>query len=171
MTRSPSLYLAIIEGLHVTTSQKYHSGFLIPGATWCNRFVSDATAALGCAVPFMLANEMVEKYLAGDGKRDGWAELTPVGAQSASSIAAADAKLGLPVVAGYVNLHCAVCGKLLEAHVGVDHPFKDGHGHVAMVVPSEKPGTWIAQAGAMNYDLAPISWGFGAIEPRFFVHP
>ncbi len=65
--------------------------------------------------------------------------------------AKAAAELGQPTIASWLN------------------PSGD-HGHIAMVTPSLRPGCHIAQAGRLNYESAPLNWGFGSYEPDYFTH-
>lgn len=45
-------------------------------------------------------------------------------------------------------------------------------GHIAVLVPSlDEGGTWIAQAGAVNFTRGSLARGFGDKEPEFFSHP
>jgi len=45
-------------------------------------------------------------------------------------------------------------------------------GHIAVLVPDGgEPGTWIAQAGASNFERGKLSRGFGNLQPLFFAHP
>ncbi len=146
MTRTPEAYLAAIAALDVEHAEKYQPGHLLPGATWCNLFCEDACKALKVPLPGeMLANALHDWLGSPEGKQAGWLELVDVGAASAA------AGLGQPTIASWKNPD-------------------GGHGHIAMVVPSERFGCHIAQAGRTNYQSAPLNWGFGSYEPTFFTH-
>lgn len=118
------------------------------GLTWCNKFIKLVTALLECAVPFLLANDQLD-WLAGDaGAAHGWRAVTPQEAM-------ADAAKGCPVIVGWKN------------------PDPKGHGHIALVraPPPGRSGVWISQAGAHNYELAPLINGFGNHAPLvWFAH-
>lgn len=119
--------------------------------TWCNRFVSDATRALGCPVPYLLANKQVA-WLESDGAKLGWFEVPEPAARGL-------VQLGWPVVAAR--------RKML------------GHGHVAMGKPLS-PDTpealraqlCITQAGRICRDGIPLVAGFGGevAAIRFWAH-
>ncbi len=110
------------------------------GATWCNKFVMLVTAALGAPVPSDLANGQGEFIQGGN---DGWYPASSAAEAQAAALA------GKVVVASWINL--------------------GGHGHIALVLPISGP-IQIAQAGAHNYNQAPLSWGFGTKQPAFSVH-
>ncbi len=140
--RSPDIYIAQLDSLDVEHEPTYQPGYLVPGATWCNRVVSDATERLGCPVPFYLANNQHDWLSSDVGKEAGWLELVDFGA----AVAAAD--LGQPTIASWKNPG-------------------GSHGHIAMI----RPGGHITQAGAHNYNDAPLVRGFGDLQPQFFTHP
>ncbi len=133
-------------------------GYLVPGVTWCNRYLSDVTRNLDCEIPFQKANEMV-KWLAGlQGAAAGWYEIhtlsTPQGLVPVETQAIARAELGLPTVAVW------------------ETPDPADHGHVAVVVPAvpPAPGVHVSAAGAHNFQNALISRSFGVYVPRYFTH-
>jgi hypothetical protein len=155
LARSPETLERVAAQFDVERSPRYQPK---PGATYCNVFAADVTAALGCAIPHvdrghdgllteLTANATVD-WLAGPGSvRHGW-ELLPDG-----HTAQAMADAGRVAVAIWRNT-------------------SGGPGHVAVLMPSHgAPGVWIAQAGAHNYARAPLASGFGALPVVFFGHP
>lgn len=114
--------------------------------TFCNFYVHDATALLGCPIPKVRANDQVD-WLEGVGVDAGWREC--------GALTAADkADMGLPTVACWRN------------------PSARGHGHIALVVPRPegRRGVYIAQAGASNFSCEPARSGFGNLPLQFFWH-
>lgn len=150
--RSADLYRRVCAQFNVASSPRY---LAIPGSTWCNIYVWDATSAMGAEIPHwydpasgtktsvgrgseMRANDMyrwLERQL------DGWREGT-------YAEASAHAARGRPAVAAYFNL---TAGR---------------SGHVAMVLPNGN----IAQAGASNFYDEPVSRGFGKLPVKYFLH-
>ncbi len=102
-------YAAVLDSMHVETEAHYQPGYLVAGATWCNRLVSDATAALGCPIPFRPANAQYDWLYAGGA--GGWVEVFGL------LDATAHAALGQPTVAAWRN------------NLGL-------HGHIALVRPN-----------------------------------
>lgn len=149
--RSPAAMRAVVEQFEVTRSQRYARG-MRGGGSWCNRFVCDATEALGCPISYQLANDFSHWFKA-KGAAAGWSpKLRP------------DVKmcveLGLPVVAHFWN--------------------PQGHGHVAMVVKPlteahqaqyAKGMLYVAQAGSKNSDELAIIAAFGSNPITFWCHP
>ena len=148
MTRTPEVLVAVVNSLHVETAEVYRPGHIAAGTTWCNRFVSDVTTLLGCAVPFRQANQQLE-YLAGvEGAADGWRELV---GPTRHIVAIDQAERGFPTLAVWSN--------------------PSGHGHIAVLVPGPRGKMFIAQAGAHNFSSGAVSRGFGALSYRLFTHP
>lgn len=151
MDRSAAALRAVIEQFCVATCERYRKRDLDkkPGdETCCNYFVRDVCRALGCGWPPMRANAIYDYLLKGAQTGNGWYQVSPW-------IARALAGAGYPVVAAWEN--------------------PQGPGHVAMVVPSrtelDRDTTFIAQAGAVNFDYARLEQGFGNRPVAFFVHP
>lgn len=144
--RSRENYLSTIALLKVETNPIYEPS---NGLTWCNRFVTNATAELECEIPFKLANAQCDWLNDIAGHEAGWFEC------SSPVLAGLRAESGFPTVAVWRNL--------------AQPPHN--HGHIAMVVPAlSGEGLHIAQAGEHNYNNAPIARGFGALRPMFFSH-
>jgi hypothetical protein len=160
--RSREALLSVVAQFEVERSPRYQSE--IRGdrrETWCNIFAWDVTRALGAEVPHwvdrmgratgagsgreLTANATV-RWLETHGAANGWAE-----GDAPSATRAAEA--GQPVLAVWQN--------------------PDGHGHVAVVVPSlsREPQVHVAQAGATCFSNGPLVEGFGARPVRFFIHP
>lgn len=122
--------------------------------TFCNIYVSDCTAALGCGIPHWYNPETGKKMVVGGGSEmsangmhdwlsaghDGWRQMTREDAK-------ARADLGFPTVAAWKNPTGA-------------------SGHVAMLLP----GFLIAQAGSVNRFMVPVPMGFGTLKPDYFTH-
>lgn len=142
--RSPEKLRAVLEQFDVTGAERYRRNHRCPPTnlcTWCNRFVSDATKALGCPIPHQKANDF-QDWFEKKGPALGW-----------SPCARADVKfhleMGHPVVVNYWN--------------------PNGRGHVAMVVKPAlgehqanyaKGMLFFAQAGAINSLEVPEGWVF-----------
>lgn len=135
-------YDAELDSLCVETEPIYQPGYLAPGLTWCNRLVSDATARLGCPIPFLPANAQHDwlRNLDG-GSRAGWVEVHDL------PEAIINASRGYPTVASWRN-------NLRP------------HGHIALV----RSNGHICAAGAHNFNDAALTRSFGPVEPRFFTH-
>lgn len=162
--RSSNAYLAAVEQFRVEEAPRYLAG---KGLTWCNRFVCDVTDAMGCPVPYQLANDMADWFL-DKGAKKGWQQ---VDGAKAYLIALS----GCPVVAIWKNTE-----PVLDARgkpiLGVDGKLLVHHGHVAMVVPvpavpSKPAALRIAQAGLRNFNNAPLASGFGTRPVEYFAHP
>ena len=121
--------------------------------TFCNIYVADCTAALGCGIPhwideegkpvrvgegFEMSANTMHEWL--EAKHDGWRKMSREDAK-------ARADLGFPVVVSWRN------------PLGAS-------GHVAMLLP----GFLIAQAGSKNHFMVPLPMGFGTLKPDFFTH-
>lgn len=152
--RSRSNYLGAIAGFNVEHNAIYQLGYLVPGETWCNRYVYDVTRFLDCEIPFIKANMQALWLRSLAGAAAGWVELTNNGAISKESQAIERAEVGLPTVA------------VLENPVPTDH------GHIGMVVPAQPPapGVHVSAAGSHCFQNAPLSRSFGAYLPRYFTH-
>lgn len=160
--RTPELLEQVVAQFQLETAKRYRvrdvSGDGSP-ETFCNVFVSDCTAALGCGIPHVVlaggkwaeitANEtMLWLYI--HGPTHGW-EALPT-----AHVAQAMADTGQVVVAVW------------QAPAGP--------GHIALVVPSQgeplpTDAVWIAQAGRSNFSRGPLASGFGTRTPRYFGHP
>lgn len=158
--RSAEATLAVLAQFPLATAKRYAPTRDAKGGltTWCNVFVSDATAALGCEIPhwidaagnkapvgrgWELGASGFERYLQ---RHADWHRCLP-------DEAAQQARAGFPVVATWYNPR--------------------GHGHVAMVLPTSTAAELrIAQAGATNLWDRPIREGFGyhAGECLFWWH-
>lgn len=155
--RSAALTHILVRQFSVDRNVRYAK--TTDGRTWCNIFVSDVTASMGCEIPHwvtaagrptthtdkdnqareLTANQM-QDWLLEMGAKFGWRQV-PHG----EAIQRADA--GFPTVASWKN--------------------PKGPGHIAMVMP----GGQIAQAGAVNFSLGQLEYGFGTgKEILFFTH-
>lgn len=147
--RSRYAYLAILGQYPVETHARYlPEWFGKQRRTKCNVLVADATQALGCAVPWVLANEQV-RWLATQGcQRYGWVTCD-------KGAAAGYAHRGWPTLAAWEN------------------PTPGESGHIAFVIPppTDASGLWVCQAGAVNRASMPLASGFGAYPVTFFCHP
>lgn len=157
MTRSPDAVLALIMGVDCVNNFAFlphrralandSGGFdPTPTLTMCNCLLTVYTAALGCAVPPMLANKQHAWLKSNEGVLAGW---MPVDSETARQ----RAQLGYPTVAAAAN--------------------PNGHGHVGLVVPqsvTDKPGLYVSAAGVHNYVRAPIGMSFGTLKPDFWTH-
>jgi hypothetical protein len=150
--RVPSKVLELISGLDVVNNFCFlpHRRFIddkpTPLLTLCNCYLTVCTAALGCPVPPMLANKQAAWLASNEGKLAGWMGCDAVTAH-------AKANLGYPVVAVAVS--------------------PTGHGHVALVVPSDPSDAehlYVSAAGARNFVRTRIERSFGDLRPSFFTH-
>jgi len=148
--RSPGAMREIIKQFDVTRSQRYAKGNR-GGGSWCNRFVCDVTAALGCPIPYQLANDFTHWFKT-KGVAAGW---TP----TLRADVRMRVEMGLPVVAHFWN--------------------PQGHGHIAMVVQPIDPShieqykknvLYCAQAGAKNSEEMAIFAAFGSNPVTFWSH-
>lgn len=150
--RSPEKLLAVIKSLDPEHNPKYQrrdvTGDGIP-EDFCNVLAQDFCAAMGCPIPKLLANDLFDWLNKSNDDGVEWSEETPEEAVQASN-------LGLPVLA------------IAKVH--------GGHGHVAIVVPSNQFASdspsqvRVAQAGETNFSDKPVVWGFGYLRPSYFVH-
>lgn len=143
MTRDPAVVLNLIGGIDVVDNFAFIAR---DGVTVCNCYVTVCTAALGCAIPPMLANKQHAWLLSPEGQLAGWMHVD-------SETARQRAALGYPTVASWSN--------------------PDGHGHIALCVPPP-PGDarlFVSAAGAENFVRAPIERSFGTGKDiAFFTH-
>lgn len=145
--RSPEILFRIVKQFQVETQARYRATIQ---DTYCNIFVSDVTRALACEIPHwmagkeMTANAMFRWLANEDGKRNGWTAAMDAGE------AVGFASRGYPVVVAFEN--------------------KQGPGHIAIVLPSDKAVVEIAQAGRVNFERAELAKGFGSRTVRFFIH-
>jgi hypothetical protein len=154
--RSADAYAAVLAQFDVGASPRYRTR---NGLTWCNRYVSDVTAAMGAELPHWIdangrptyagtlasettANALFDRLVAGV---DGYAECT-------AEQAVARACAGHPTVVAW--------------HSGSKAP-----GHIAMVEPAVDPrGVLVAQAGAVCGRKLPLRAAFGDRAVRYFWH-
>lgn len=116
--------------------------------TLCNAYVAVFTAALGCPIPPMKANQQLTWLSSNEGKMAGWSECTD------RATAVLRAGLGYPTVAA---------------------AFDQPHGHIAMMMPppaTDPRGAYVSAAGATNFVYAKLEKSFGALSAkcRFFTH-
>jgi hypothetical protein len=152
--RSSDTLLALITGMDVVNNFAFlphrrvlSDGDPTPLLTMCNTYVTCCTAALGCAIPPMKANEQHAWLLSPEGKRMGW---MPVDNETARQ----RAQLGYPTVAAWTNP-------------------TGGHGHIALVVPQDPTGpvgVYVSAAGAANFVRALWHRSFGTNAPSYFTH-
>ena len=147
-SRSPEQYRVIVSQFEVEKLKRYQPQ---AGKTFCNIFVWDVTAAMGCEIPHwyndvgepvpvgrgreMTANDMRD-WLKKEGPTYGWEPCSSVGAVEHASE-------GRPTVAVWKNA--------------------GGTGHCAVVLPGG--GLHIAQAGATCFFDRSIQAGFGSHTP------
>lgn len=155
--RDPDVYERVIRQFFVTTNPRYAPSDLDKNGvreTWCNLFVSDVTAALGCPVPRVYTKGSAFRWVTADEQSDwfrrdgftlhGWRQYDAPNARNRAS-------LGFPTV---------VCWRSLSVRVP---------SHIAMVVPHRNaPGLWIAQAGGKCFERGAIEVGFGKLGPLTF---
>lgn len=115
--------------------------------TLCNAYVALFTAALGCPIPPLKANQQLEWLLSNEGKMAGWSECN-------RATAITRAGLGYPTVAA-----------------ALDAP----HGHIGMMMPSpatDLNGAYVSAAGLTNYSYTKLEKSFGHLTAacRFFTH-
>lgn len=148
LRRSPNALMEVINQFKVKTSARYAPG-VIKGkpVTWCNVYLSDVTAALGCPVPrqmngkWLRANRQIE-WLRGE--PNGWKV-------SNEKDAVLSALMGSVAVAAWHS-------KTLAA------------GHVAILIP--RPSPTVSQAGR-TLGVMPLANAFGtSLLPalEFFTH-
>lgn len=114
--------------------------------TFCNFFAVAVATAMGVLLPQRRANELADWLASDEAKDAGWERVD-------RHIAQRMADEGMLAMAVWKNP-------------------KGGSGHIAPLVPAlDQPGTWIAQAGAVNFDRGLLEQGFGPNIPEFFAHP
>lgn len=110
--------------------------------SWCNLFLENVCARVGCPLPPGLrANQQVAWLASDEAKAKGWEEVPRHAAESAADV-------GLLAVAGWMNPDATKSG-----HVGV-----------------HKPRRRFAQAGASRFSDGTLERGFGALPTRHFVN-
>lgn len=152
LCRSPLHYVQVVRQFDVESNPRYQAG---GGDTWCNLFAWDVTRAFACELPHWVPrtdgvygmreqtiNEGIA-WLGGEGFVYGWENCSEDEAQL-------HAAGGLPTLATYYN--------------------PAGHGHVAVVMPSQPGALLIAQAGRSNLFNAPLAQGFGSLPVSFWFH-
>lgn len=129
--------------------------------TFCNIWTGDATRALCCEVPHVVDNEgnpstltagghelsanNTIRWLRMHGARFGWSKALATDARAA-------ANLGKPAIVGWVN----PTGK---------------SGHIAPLRPSPLEEACVANVGARNKRVAPVSAAFPGLKPlEFWIH-
>jgi len=143
MTRSPDAVLGLISGIDVVNNFAF---LMRDGVTVCNCYATVCTAALGCAIPPMLANGQHAWLLSNEGQLAGWMHVD-------SETARQRAALGYPTVASWAN--------------------PEGHGHIALCVPppSGDARLFVSAAGHQNFVRASIDRSFGLNKSiDFFTH-
>jgi hypothetical protein len=143
MTRTPDAALGLISGIDVVNNFAFLAR---DGVTVCNCYVTCCTAALGCAVPPMLANKQHEWLMSSEGQLAGWLHVD-------SETARQRATLGYPTVVSWLN--------------------PEGHGHIALCVPPPTGDArlFVSAAGLQNFVRAPIERSFGIGKTlSFFTH-
>ncbi len=147
LPRSRKALQATLDRFHVETASEYQRRDVTGDGqpeTFCNAYVADVTAELGCPVPRMLANAQVAWLDTPDAKSSGWEPASQIEALAAL-------ERGEIVVVGWAN--------------------PGGHGHIAIGAPSPKVGLHISQAGRTNFACRPVSSGFGTHEVSIWRHP
>jgi len=147
--RSAARYLAVVKQFDVEENKRYKPS--PTGATACNIYCTDVTAAMAAPIPHWLfktelnANATVDWLLASPhgGSDYGWMECSSIEAHNA-------ANNGFPTVVAWKN--------------------PTGIGHIAVVIPSSQPGVRIAQAGGANFFDRGVVAGFGTRVVRYFTH-
>jgi hypothetical protein len=145
--RSPVRLMAIIAEHHHRGSARYAPRDVTGDGkadTWCNLFAQDVAEAMGVPLPRNTRANDLAAWLGTLGTQSGWVQVS-------ESVAQIHADAGGLSLASTVN--------------------PKGPGHLAVLVPSlGEAGTWIAQAGAINFTRKPLRAGFGNLEPRLFAH-
>lgn len=117
--------------------------------TWCNRFASLVCVYVGAKLGGLFANEQARWLRTQSAVDYGWASAT-------EQVARQWAQAGGLALATWEN----------------PEPLK--HGHIAVLVPSrpgDPPGvTFIAQAGATNFEHNNLKAGFGNYPVEFHTH-
>lgn len=169
LVRSPDVLLRLAEGFDVANNFAFlpHRRLIpwVPGdptpiiingtsykitplLTLCNAYVAVFSAALGCPIPPMKANDQKVWLESNEGKMAGWFGVN-------RQLAMERAKLGYPTVA-----------------IAIEQP----HGHVGMVMPkrmsTDSDALYVSAAGLSNYWHVLMSRSFGHLDPAalFFTH-
>ena len=141
--RSAARLMLIAAEEHVETNPEFAPG---GGLTHCNAFAQRVCNKMGASIPLVLANAQHAYLLDASPKGAAWERTDAHTAQ-------AMADTGCLAVASWAN------------------PIPDGHGHIAILVPSlGEEGVWVAAAGAKNFTRTLIQHSFGVIAPDYFVH-
>jgi hypothetical protein len=143
--RDPSKYLAVVRQFDVENNSRYTPR---NNSTFCNIFLWDVTKAMGCEATGVGQGKELNAnaacaWLSGVGYNHGWSRCSALEANN-------NVKVGCPAVVIWMN--------------------PKGIGHVAVVIPSDRPGVRIAQAGATNFFDGDVSKGFGKLPVFFYKH-
>lgn len=192
MDRSPDTVLALISGLDVVNNAAFLPGILAVAAgdehpdcffegqpvklmhyTRCNGYATACTAALGCPVPPMKANQQHDWLMSNEGQLAGWMHVD-------SETARQRAQGGYPTMAVWKNVHwrCSRCLKPAAgagtcANCGGTTVLVEDHGHIALVVPADPTGPtgiYVSAAGQQNFVRCLLARSFGDIKPDYFTH-
>lgn len=152
--RSVKRYFEVVRQFNVEADPRYQPA---NGQTFCNVFATDVAQAMGRTLPhWWLANEesanKLADWLDNQGKNYGWQEVTDAGDCSADHTINGMVATGVLCIAIWKNP-------------------SGGPGHVAVILPIDTGGLWIAQAGAHNFVGRPLAEGFGDKKPRFYTCP
>lgn len=186
--RYPDAVLALITGINVMGNAAFLPGILaVPAGgepsncsfegqwvklihyTRCNSYVTCCTAALGCAVPPMLANEQHAWLKSNEGQLAGWMHVD-------SETARKRAELGCPTVAVISLFRCPKCHAVYQSDAPCPEDAAkpvETHGHIVLVVPADPTGpagTYVSAAGAQNFVRALLQRSFGNYVPDYFTH-
>lgn len=148
--RSPERLAFVVAQFHLETAERFRKRDTDgrPGdETFCNFAAVAITDALGVPLPQLRANA-IALWLEGQvlDVHSGWERVDEHTAQRMAD----EGQVALAVWQNSTG----------------------GPGHIAVLVPSlDEGGTWIAQAGAVNFTRGPLTKGFGNYEPEFFAHP
>lgn len=139
-------YESTLKALDVEGNPRYQAGRQGADDTYCNLFVSDATAMLGIPIPQYLDDETGRRRWLDANAVCDWLVQHPGQWRAVpAGEAQAQANRGIPVVAAWKN--------------------PGGIGHVALVRPGPEPpgagGPRIAQAGRRNFNATDAATGFG----------
>lgn len=155
--RSAKAYLEVVDSFDVENTSRYQE---YDGNTYCNIYVWDVTAAMGCEIPhwvnasgepaevgasgaYELSAAGARDWLANHGEKYGWYECS-----KEEAIAMANS--------GYPTVTCDTAGD-----------------HIAMVVPQleGESGIQISQAGWKNLNHASVNWGWGnSYTLKYYYH-
>lgn len=150
LNRSPQRLAFVVAQFHLETAERFRkrdTDGRTGDETFCNFAAVAITTAMGVPLPQMRANAIFA-WLEGQAldPHSGWERVESHTAQRM-------ADEGQVAVAVWSNS-------------------TGGPGHIAVLVPSlDEGGTWIAQAGAVNFTRGLVQRGFGDKEPEYFAHP